>query len=105
MGGLLVYFFVMEGQGRTLEEIDTMYLTKVIPWKSNKWVAPLPSEMAKIRKQAGTHEDGELADPKVSDDMEKASTELGDAHDRATTSGTTNGNVANNEAVNKEGNI
>lgn len=25
VGGMLVYFFVLEGQGRTLEEIDTMY--------------------------------------------------------------------------------
>src|SRR6201996_109281 len=30
LGGLLVYFFVIEGQGRTLEEIDTMYIEKVV---------------------------------------------------------------------------
>ena len=36
LGGLLIYFFVMEGQGRTLEEIDTMYIEKVLPWKSDK---------------------------------------------------------------------
>jgi SP family sugar:H+ symporter-like MFS transporter len=30
----------MEGQGRTLEEIDTMYRLKVKPWKSSKFVFP-----------------------------------------------------------------
>jgi SP family sugar:H+ symporter-like MFS transporter len=92
----------MEGQGRTLEEIDTMYLTKVIPWKSNKWVPPLPSEMAQIRKEAGTHEEAELANPKVSDDMEKASTELGDATNRAAADSAPNGHVATDGAANKE---
>jgi MFS transporter, SP family, sugar:H+ symporter len=41
----VVYFFVIEGQGRTLEEIDTMYLMKVVPWKSSGWVAPPPEEL------------------------------------------------------------
>ena len=36
----LVYFAVIEGQGRTLEEIDTMYLMKIKPWKSSKYVFP-----------------------------------------------------------------
>lgn len=36
----LVYFTVIEGQGRTLEEIDTMYLMKVKPWKSSKFEFP-----------------------------------------------------------------
>ncbi|KAI9810284.1 MAG: hexose transporter hxt1 [Pycnora praestabilis] len=40
VGGLLIYFFVIEGQGRTLEEIDTMYITHVTPWKSSKYVVP-----------------------------------------------------------------
>jgi len=37
---LIVYFFVCETQGKTLEEIDTMYIAKVAPWKSSKWVSP-----------------------------------------------------------------
>ena len=41
---LIVYFFVCETQGRTLEEIDTMYIAKVKPWKSSKWVAPSSEE-------------------------------------------------------------
>lgn len=36
----IVYFFLEEHQGRSLEEIETMYLLRVPPWKSSKWVAP-----------------------------------------------------------------
>jgi hypothetical protein len=46
LGGLIVYFFVIEGQGRTLEEIDTMYLMGVKPWESAKWVVPSLEEMS-----------------------------------------------------------
>jgi SP family sugar:H+ symporter-like MFS transporter len=49
----LVYFFVIEGSGRTLEEIDTMYLQRVKPWKSSKWVPPSQDEMERIRREAG----------------------------------------------------
>ncbi|EXJ64253.1 MFS transporter, SP family, sugar:H+ symporter [Cladophialophora yegresii CBS 114405] len=52
----LIYFFVIEGQGRTLEEIDTMYILGVKPWKSSTWVPPPPEEIAKIRREAGTAE-------------------------------------------------
>lgn len=37
---VIVYVFVNETQGRTLEEVDTMYVEKVKPWKSSSWVAP-----------------------------------------------------------------
>lgn len=37
---LITYFFVCETQGRTLEEIDTMYVEHVKAWKSSTWVAP-----------------------------------------------------------------
>ena len=36
-GAFIVYFFVPESQGRTLEEIDTMYIMKVPAWKSSGW--------------------------------------------------------------------
>lgn len=36
----VVFFFVNETQGRTLEEVDTMYVLHVKPWKSASWVAP-----------------------------------------------------------------
>lgn len=39
-GAVLVYFFVEESSGRTLEEIDTMYILHVKPWESSKWEAP-----------------------------------------------------------------
>nr|AAB65790.1 hexose transporter [Aspergillus parasiticus] len=34
---LVVFFFVNETQGRTLEEVDTMYVLHVKPWKSASW--------------------------------------------------------------------
>ncbi|KAJ5081809.1 Major facilitator superfamily domain general substrate transporter [Penicillium alfredii] len=37
---LIVFFFVNETQGRTLEEVDTMYVLHVKPWKSAGWVPP-----------------------------------------------------------------
>ncbi|TGJ88232.1 hypothetical protein E0Z10_g564 [Xylaria hypoxylon] len=57
VGGFIVYFFCMEGQGRTIEEIDTMYVQHVNPRKSEQWVAPPPEEIARIRREAGTGED------------------------------------------------
>jgi len=52
LGGLIVYFFVIEGQGRTLEEIDTMYLLGVKPWESAGYVVPGLEEMeGKVRKR------------------------------------------------------
>lgn len=61
-----VYFFVIEGQGRTLEEIDTMYILHVNPMKSTEWVAPPPEELITTEKLvrgevAGTGADLELS--------------------------------------------
>lgn len=39
-GSIITYFFVNESYGRTLEEIDTMYVMHVKPWQSKNWVAP-----------------------------------------------------------------
>ncbi|KAI3118845.1 hypothetical protein CBS147330_8861 [Penicillium roqueforti] len=36
----VVYFFVIEGKGRTLEELDWMYVNKVVPWKSSSYEIP-----------------------------------------------------------------
>ncbi|EEP77642.1 hypothetical protein UREG_02491 [Uncinocarpus reesii 1704] len=51
-----VYFGVIEGSGRTLEELDTMYILKVKPWKSAKYVLPpveeLPPEATLSRVQS-----------------------------------------------------
>ena len=33
-----------------------MYLSNVLPWKSSQWIAPPPEEIARIRKEAGTHD-------------------------------------------------
>ena len=34
---IVVYFFMIESQGRSLEEIDTMYMLHVNPITSSKW--------------------------------------------------------------------
>lgn len=39
---LVVYFFVIEGKDKTLEEMDMMYVMRVPPWKSSKWTPPAP---------------------------------------------------------------
>ncbi|GAB1729434.1 hypothetical protein NU195Hw_g4384t1 [Hortaea werneckii] len=39
-GAFVVFFFLNESRGRSLEEIDTMYILHVAPWKSTKWEAP-----------------------------------------------------------------
>ena len=41
----LVFFFVIEGKGRTLEEIDHMYVNHVSPRKSANWKATGNAEM------------------------------------------------------------
>lgn len=58
----LVYFAVIEGQGRTLEEIDTMYVMKVKPWKSSKF--KFPTDPGVIR---GSLDKGQADAPHVAD--------------------------------------
>ncbi|KAM4055744.1 major facilitator superfamily protein [Hirsutella rhossiliensis] len=58
---VLVYFCVLESRNRTLEEIDTMYLEHVVPWKSAKWEPPSAEEMSRIRKRAGMDLEAEAA--------------------------------------------
>jgi hypothetical protein len=36
----VVYFFVIEGKDRTLEELDWMYVNHVKPWESSKYEIP-----------------------------------------------------------------
>ncbi|PGH28023.1 hypothetical protein AJ80_00278 [Polytolypa hystricis UAMH7299] len=45
LAGLTVYFGVIEGAGRTLEELDTMYILRVPPWKSANYVLPPLEEL------------------------------------------------------------
>ena len=53
---LIVYFFVCETQGKTLEQIDTMYIAKVPPWKSSKWVPESVESEVVIDRQAYKNE-------------------------------------------------
>lgn len=39
-GIFVVYFFVVEGKDRTLEELDWMYVNHVAPWKSSTYKIP-----------------------------------------------------------------
>lgn len=60
LGAVVVYFFVCESQGRTLEEIDSMYLSGVKPWKSKHWVPPEGETMgAADRSMLGMGKEGE----------------------------------------------
>ncbi|KAB8236918.1 sugar porter family MFS transporter [Aspergillus alliaceus] len=51
----LVYFAVMEGKGRTLEEIDTMYVMKVKPWQSSKFVFEELVTTNNMEKRTASH--------------------------------------------------
>ena len=44
----MVYFFVCESQGRSLEEIDTMYILGVKAWKSKHWVPTEGEELPNL---------------------------------------------------------
>lgn len=57
-GALTVFFFVPESQGRTLEEIDTMYVAHVTPWKSKYWQPPLGQELGEKDAAYSSPEDG-----------------------------------------------
>ncbi|KAF3765678.1 general substrate transporter [Cryphonectria parasitica EP155] len=37
LGVLITFFFVNESQQRSLEEVDSMYILGVVPWKSKSW--------------------------------------------------------------------
>lgn len=44
LAAAVVFFGVIEGRNRTLEEIDAMYLLKVTPWKSASFQLPMEHE-------------------------------------------------------------
>ncbi|GFF95311.1 LOW QUALITY PROTEIN: sugar transporter [Aspergillus lentulus] len=39
---VIVYFCVLEGKGKTFEEMDMMYVMRVPAWNRSKWVPPPP---------------------------------------------------------------
>ncbi|PWY82084.1 general substrate transporter [Aspergillus heteromorphus CBS 117.55] len=53
VAAFVVYFFVIEGKGRTLEELDWMYVNHVKPWKSADYdVPPLHSRQFEGEERA-----------------------------------------------------
>lgn len=54
VASLTVYFFLLESQGRTLEEIDKMYILRIKPWESSKYV-PQMGEETSNEKMLETH--------------------------------------------------
>jgi SP family sugar:H+ symporter-like MFS transporter len=51
-----VYFCLPETSGRSLEEIDTMFLLEVKPWQSSKWTPPKGEDLItadKLRLESG----------------------------------------------------
>ena len=72
-----------------------MYISGVVPWKSSQWIAPPPEEIARIRKEAGTHdaalaaEGGDIQahrsrelEPEQKDSLESGDTEGGSQEHR-----------------------
>jgi SP family sugar:H+ symporter-like MFS transporter len=50
----IVFFFVIESKDRSLEEIDTMYVQKVNPITSSKWI---PNNTSKGAREGVTDEE------------------------------------------------
>ncbi|KAJ5826771.1 Major facilitator superfamily domain general substrate transporter [Penicillium robsamsonii] len=64
LAAALVYFAVIEGQGRTLEEIDTMYRMGVKPWKSSKFQFPADPDLTQdSSKDENAPGSSHVADP------------------------------------------
>ncbi|KAJ5158203.1 Major facilitator superfamily domain general substrate transporter [Penicillium coprophilum] len=65
LAAALVYFAVIEGQGRTLEEIDTMYRMGVKPWKSSKFQFPPDPDLNQdsLNKEENAPMSSHVADP------------------------------------------
>ena len=83
-----------------------MYLSNVLPWKSSKWQAPPPEEIARIRKEAGTHDapvpEDEISRAAVNGDNDGLPKESGetDLHNEKAENGTApNGDAAHKETV------
>ncbi|KAF7128288.1 hypothetical protein CNMCM5793_002830 [Aspergillus hiratsukae] len=62
-GVLVVYFCVLEGKGKTLEEMDMMYVMRVPAWKSSKWVPPSPDQRIAM---------GEVLDRRTAEGIDRA---------------------------------
>ena len=48
----VVFFFLPETSGKSLEEIDTMFLMRIKPWHSSKWNVPDGETLASNDRRA-----------------------------------------------------
>lgn len=72
---IIVYFFVIEGKDKTLEEMDMMYVMRVPPWKSSKWQPPSPEDRLttdqlmdrKVAKKYDNEEEAASSNKKVAE--------------------------------------
>jgi SP family sugar:H+ symporter-like MFS transporter len=55
LGAVVVYFFLCESQGRSLEEIDTMYCLHIPPRQSAKW-RPEEEDLRRLVEESRTAE-------------------------------------------------
>lgn len=53
---ITVYFFLLETQRKTLEEIDTMYILGVKPWKSSKYMPEERQDMVNTDATPGARD-------------------------------------------------
>ncbi|KAK7747862.1 hexose transporter hxt5 [Cytospora paraplurivora] len=73
LGVIITFFFVNESQKRSLEEVDSMYVLGVVPWKSASWqpldepvhtdnlhLAPGARDFAKTEVPAAGHHDNNV---------------------------------------------
>lgn len=66
-----IFFMYPETQGKTLEEIDFLFESKVKPWKSNKVQSGFEERMAQVaQKEAMADSDGPELDGKSKDKVE-----------------------------------
>lgn len=80
-----VFFFLPETAGRSLEEIDTLFLLEVKPWKSKSWVPPegeelITADMLMLNKGATGISKRQEADGTGEEQMEQRPGEAGLPH-------------------------
>ncbi|MCJ1283824.1 hexose transporter hxt1 [Xylographa opegraphella] len=72
-----VYFFVIEPKGRTMEEVDNMYVARVKPWQSSCWTAPVRDDTARAESGAAASDSGAAKELETSEPEQNTMTAAG----------------------------